>query len=158
MSRSQWDVMKKPRMYFSKHTLQICASGDPSPHPDERPGPRSPQLGACLSNFYSESPIAVINVVGGNAPPCAQHSWPAPKTGYGGAEGAHLAGLLPFSSRTTSAPFPSFPSRSTHARAIPLVHSPFLLQYHTYLLQVGLTLSTNSFLLASHSPKVEQTK
>lgn len=41
MSHSQWDVMKKTQMYFSKHTLQICASGDTITSP--RRGSGAPQ-------------------------------------------------------------------------------------------------------------------
>lgn len=143
MSHSQWDVMKKTQMYFSKHTLQICASGDTITSPRRGSGaPQPPAVSLSLPFLQQISHCGFKRGGWKRPPPCAQHSWPAPKTGYRRVVGVHLAGVLPFSSRTASAPSP-FPSPTTHAQAIPLAHSPFPLRSHTYLLRVGLTWSAN---------------
>lgn len=54
MSHSQWDVMKKPHMYFSKHTLQICASGDQITSPRRASGAAQPPAVSLSLQFLQQ--------------------------------------------------------------------------------------------------------
>lgn len=142
MSHSQWDVMKKTQMYFSKHTLQICASGDTITSPRRGSGAPQPPAVSLSLQFLQQISHCGFKRGGWKRSPGCPAQLAGSKNWVPGCRGGTSGCFAPFFIQNCKCPFP-FPSPTTHAQAIPLVHSPFLLRSHTYLLRVGLTWSTN---------------